>query len=74
MHKNLSKGMILKIMSRVEAVALEKNPHEITSIIGTTNEDQSEEMMQPREDEHMQIQESIQQGNLELRELEEDQV
>jgi len=59
MHKNLSTGMISKTMSRVEAVALGKNPHAITPIIATAREDQSEEIMQPHEDEHMQIQEAI---------------
>lgn len=55
MHKNLSMGMILEAMRKVEAIALGRNPHAITPIIGTTHEDQSGESMQPREDEHMQI-------------------
>jgi len=59
MHKNLSKGTIPKTTRKIEAEALEKNPHAITPIIGTAREDQSEEIMQPREDENMQIQEGI---------------
>ena len=45
MHKNLSVGMISKMMSRVEAIALGKNPHAITPIIATTCEDQNKEIM-----------------------------
>ena len=74
MHKNLSAGMIPKMMSRVEAIDLEKNPHTTNPIMWTTCEDQNKGIMQLCEDEHMQIQKAIRRGNLELRELEEDQV
>jgi len=45
MHKNLSVGIIPKMTSRVEAIALKKNPHVITPIIGIARKDQSEEIM-----------------------------
>lgn len=44
-YKNLSAKMIPKMTSRVEAVALGKNPHAKTPISVTTREDQSEEIM-----------------------------
>ena len=53
MCKNLSVEMVPQTMSRVKAIALGKNPHAITPIIATVREDQSEECMQLREDEHM---------------------
>ena len=53
MHKNLSMRMILKMTSRVESIALGKNPHVITPITGTAHEDQNKEIMQLHEDKHM---------------------
>lgn len=43
-------------------------------IVETVCEDQNEGIMQPREDEHRQIQEALQWGNLELRKLKEERV
>ena len=63
--------MIPKTTRKFKAVALEKNLHAITPIIGTMCEDWSEELMQLCEEKHMQIQEAIQRGNLKLHKLEE---
>ena len=50
------------------------NPHEIAPLGVTVHEAQDEEITQLHEAEHIKLQESIQQRNLRLRELENDQV
>lgn len=70
MYINLRSKIILKLMSKVEAIVLEgRNPHVVAPTFGMVSEDQDKGIMQLREDKDMQIQRAIQRGNLKLREL-----
>jgi len=65
------------MQNRVKTIISEGNtkrsPHVMAPVVVTVRDGQEEELTHIREDEHLRIQEAIRQGNLRLRELEQDQ-